>query len=107
MGYVSKRLMHLKTYAETHKSELPPSLEAGQEIKQILKIEEYDFSNAGENIHAVRLMTDNGVFKTTGGVIIEKLRQYFSENTEPLENVRVVQTKSKQGGRRYLDLEGF
>lgn len=95
--------MDFKTYREQTKKNLPPSLEIGTVLKSISRIEAYTFEYEGKTVNAIKVFADGTEFKTTSGVIIEQLSEYFKTNSDSLTNVKVIQPR----GKRYLTLEGL
>lgn len=95
--------MDFKKYSEGRKTNLPPSLDAGTELKSVTEVKAYTFVYEGETIDALRVFADGKEYKTTSKVIMEQLTQYFADNKEPLTNVRVVAPR----GKRYLTLESL
>lgn len=93
--------MDFKTYREQTKKNLPPSLEIGQVLKSVTRIEPYTFEYEGKTINAIRVFADGAEFKTTSEVIIEQLSDYFKANTDALTSVKVMQPR----GKRYLTLD--
>lgn len=95
--------MDFKTYAQTlPKQQLPPSLEHGQVLKEIQRIEVNSFQNNGVATKGMRVFTTEGEFRTSSKVIMDTLETYFSNHKEPITNVKVVAPR----GKRYLTLEG-
>lgn len=96
--------MDFKQYHAKKLEELPPNLEDGTTFKKIERIEEYSFKYEGKDVSALRVFADGKEYKTTSGVLISTLTDFFKENpNQALENVKVVQPK----GKRYLTLESI
>ena len=104
--------MQLKAFQEKNgMQEKTPNLAEGQRINRITAVDFKDtkYRNKDGGMQQVALLTtDTGVYHTTAKAIVDTLRNYFVEgkNTEPLENIEVVETRSKDG-RNYLELKGF
>jgi hypothetical protein len=104
--------MQLKAYQEKNQTlEKTPNLTEGQRINKILKADFKDtrFRNKDGGMQQVAVVTtDTGLFHTTAKAIVDLLHNYFvvDKNTEPMENIEVVETRSKDG-RNYLELKGF
>lgn len=95
--------MDFKNYSEGKKTNLPPSLDAGTELKRIDRVEAYSFQYEGNAVSALKVFADGKEYKTSSKVIIEQLTEYFAEHKEALTNVRVVAPR----GKRYLTLESL
>lgn len=96
--------MDFKTYHAKQLENLPPNLEDGQEFKKVERVEEYTFKYEGKDVKAMKVFADGKEYKTTSGVLLDTLREFFKENpTATLDNVRVIQPK----GKRYLTLESL
>lgn len=93
--------MDFKTYKEQNSTQLPPSLDNGQELKRIEKVEKYTFDNKGVPTEAMRVFADGKEFRTSSKVLIDILTKYFEKNLDALTNVKVVAPR----GKRYLTLE--
>lgn len=95
--------MDFKNYSEGRKTNLPPSLDAGTELRSITKVEKYTFAYEGNEVSALKVFADGKEYKTSSKVIIEQLTEYFADHKEALTNVRVVAPR----GKRYLTLESL
>ena len=93
--------MDFKQYHAKKLEELPPNLEDGLTFKKIERIEGYSFKYEGKDVTALKVWADGKEYKTTSGVLISTLIDFFKENPNAtLDNVRVEQPK----GKRYLTL---
>lgn len=101
----SDAMTSLKQFVEESKV---PAVQAGQIFKAINSVEPYTFEYQGKTLNAMRIVTEQGTFRTTSDPIMKRLQEYFVEagNTEPLENVKVVEIQSKSAkNRQYLALQ--
>lgn len=98
-------------------TEQSPNLTAGMSFKKVISCEFRDtqYKKANGSMQQVCIMTTdpngNGntvKYHTTASAIVDVMYEYFvtDKGIEPLENVRVVELRSKQG-RMYLSVEGF
>lgn len=91
-----------KKYKQERLESLPANLEDGMSFKKIERIEEYSFKYEGKDVKAIKVFADGKEFKTTSGVLISTLTDFFKDHpNETLDNVSVIQPK----GKRYLTLE--
>lgn len=95
-------MVNFKDFRQKQLENQPPNLEDGQVFKKIERIELYSFKYEGKDVNAMRVFADGKEYKTTSGVLISTLTDFFKENpTATLDNVKVIQPK----GKRYLQLE--
>lgn len=93
--------MDFKQFHQKKLEELPPNLEDGNTFKKIERIEEYSFKYEGKDVKALKVFADGKEYKTTSGVLISTLTDFFKENpSATLDNVKIEQPK----GKRYLTL---
>lgn len=94
--------MEFAKYAETTESNLPPSLEIGQVLKQITKVEANTFELNGVPTKGMRVFADGKEYKTSSTVLMKNLQAFFDKHpNETLDNVKIIQPR----GKRYLTLE--
>lgn len=94
--------MKFSEYAKTTESNLPPTLEIGQVLNKITRIEPNTFQLNGVDTDGMRVFADGKEYKTSSGVLMKQLTKFFEQNpNEVLENVKIVQPR----GKRYLTLE--
>lgn len=95
-------MVNFKDFRQKQLENLPPNLEDGQVFKKIERIEEYSFKYEGKDVKALKVFADGKEYKTTSGVLISTMTEFFKENVgATLDNVKVIQPK----GKRYLALE--
>lgn len=93
--------MDFKQFHQKKLEELPPNLEDGNTFKKIEWIKEYSFKYEGKDVKALIVFADGKEYKTTSGVLISTLTDFFKENpSATLDNVKIEQPK----GKRYLTL---
>lgn len=94
--------MQFADYKKTAESNLPPTLEAGQILNKVTRIEKNTFQIDGRDVDGMRVFADGKEYKTSSKVVMEQLTKFFDANPkETLDNVKIVQPR----GKRYLTLE--
>jgi len=94
--------MKFEEYKKTVESNLPPTLEIGQVLNKVTRIEANTFQLDGKDTKGMRVFADGNEYKTSSGVLMEQFDKFFKSNpNETLDNVKIVQPR----GKRYLTLE--
>ena len=97
--------------------EQSPNLSAGMTFRKVISCEFRDtqYKNKEGQPQQVAIMTVQPTeaptttkYHTTASAIVDVMYEYFvtDKGIEPLENVKVVELRSKTG-RMYLSVEGF
>ena len=98
--------MEFAKYKQEIQGDLPPNLDAGTRLKQIVRIQTNTFKLSGNDTKGMRVfVNEDGVqkeYRTSSTVLMSQLEEFFKNHpNETLDNVKVIQPK----GKNYLTLE--
>lgn len=94
--------MKFSEHKATTQANLPPNLEAGTILNSITKIESNTFEFEGQTRQGMRVFADGKEYRTSSGVIMKQLKEFFDKNpNQTLEGVKVIAPR----GKKYLTLE--